>query len=63
MGSVRHSCKFIPNRSQIYYPLRPLLKKNTLFIWTDEREKQFISIREKIAEATENKHFNPNLGP
>ena len=47
--------------SQLCYPLRPLLKKNTKFIWTEEHEKQFSLIREKIAETTENKHFNAEL--
>ena len=61
MGSVHHLEKFIPNLSQLCYPLRPLLKKNTKFIWRDEHEKRFILIREKIAETTENKHFNPDL--
>ena len=61
MGSVHHLGKFIPNLSQLCYPLRPLLKKNTKFIWTDEHEKQFCLIKEKIAETTENKHFNPEL--
>ena len=32
MGSVHHIEKFIPNLSQLCYPLRPLLKKNTKFI-------------------------------
>ena len=31
MGSVHHLGKFIPNLSQLCYPLRPLLKKNNLF--------------------------------
>ena len=61
MGSVHHLEKFFPNLSQLCYPLRPLLKKNTKFIWTDELEKQFILIKEKIAETTENKHFKPDL--
>ena len=61
MGSVHHLGKFIPNLSQLCFPLRPLLKKNTKFIWTDEHEKQFKLIKEKIAETTENKHFNPDL--
>ena len=60
-GSVHRLEKFIPNLSQLCYPLRPLLKKNTKFIWTDEDEKQFTLIKEKIAETTENKHFNPDL--
>ena len=61
MGSVHHLGKFIPNLSQLCYPLRPLLKKNSKFLWTDEHEKQFSLIKEQIAETTENKHFNPEL--
>ena len=61
MGSAHHLGKFIPNLSQLCYPLRPLLKKNTKFIWTDEHEKQLTLIKEKIAETTKNKHFNPDL--
>ena len=61
MGSVHHLGKFIPSLLQLCYPLRPLLKKNTKFIWTDEHEEQFKLIKEKIAETTENKHFNPDL--
>ena len=61
MGSVRHLGKFIPNLSQLCFPFRPLLKKNTKFIWTDEHEDQFKLIKQKIAETTENKHFNPDL--
>ena len=61
MGSVHHLEKFIPNMSQLCYPLRPLLKKNTKFFWMDEHEKQFTLIKEKIAETTEKKHFNPDL--
>ena len=61
MGSVHHLGKFIPNLSQLCYPLRPLLKKNTKFIWTHEHEKQLLLIKEKIAETSENKHFNTDL--
>ena len=61
MGSVYHLGIFIPNLSQLCSPHRPLLKKNTNFIWTDEHEDQFKLIKQKIAETTENKHFNPDL--
>ena len=61
MGSVPRLGKFIPNLSQLCYSLRPLLKKNTKFLWTEEHEKQFSLIKEQIAETTENKHFNPEL--
>ena len=61
MGAVHHLGKFIPNLSQLFFTLRPLLKKNTKFIWTDEHEEQFKLIKAKIAETTENKLFNPDL--
>ena len=61
MCSVHHLGKFIPNLSQLCYPLRPLLKKNTKFLWTDEHEKQFSSIKEQSSKTTENKHFDPEL--
>ena len=57
MGSVHHLGKFFPYLSQLCCPFRPLLKKNTKFIWTDEHEEQFKLIKEKIAETTENKHL------
>ena len=43
------------------HPLRPLLKKNTKFVWNDEHETQFQSIKNKVANATENTHYNPHL--
>ena len=43
------------------HPLRPLLKKNSKFLWRDEHEKQFSLIKEQIAKTTENKHFNTEL--
>ena len=61
MGSEHHLGKFIPNLSQLCYPLRPLLKKNTKFLWTDEHEKEFSLIKEQIAKNTENKRFNPEV--
>ena len=57
MGSVHHLGKFIPNLSQLCLRLRLILKKNTKFTWTDEHEKQFKLIKEKIAETTEKKAF------
>ena len=53
MGAVHHLGKFIPNLLQLCYPLRPLLKKNTKFVRTEEHEEQFKLIKEKIAETTE----------
>ena len=61
MSSVHRLGKFIPNWSQLCYPLRPLLKKKTKFLWTGEHEKQFSFIKEQIAQNYQKKHFNPEL--
>ena len=49
------------NLFQMCHPFRPLNNKNTKFVWTDEHEQHFKLIKKKIAETTENKHFNPDL--
>ena len=36
LGSVHYISKFIPNLAQFCYHLRPLLRKYTKYIWTDE---------------------------
>ena len=61
LGSVHYLGKFIPNLSQLCHPLRPLLKKNTKFVWNDEHETHFHAIENKAAKATENTHYNPHL--
>ena len=61
LGSVHYLGKFIPNLSQLSHPLLPLLKKNTQFVWNDEHETHFHAIKNKIANATENTHYNPHL--
>ena len=61
LGSVHYIGKFIPQLAQLCHPLRPLLKKSVKFIWTDEHTKHFNLIKEKIANSTENNHYNPKL--
>ena len=61
LGSVHYIGKFIPNLSQLCHPLRPLIKKNKNFVWNDEHETHFQSIKNKVANATENTHYNPHL--
>ena len=61
LGSVHYLGKFIPNLSQLCHPLRPLLKKKTTIIWNDELETHFQAIKNKVANATENTHYNPHL--
>ena len=61
LGFVHYLGKFIPNLSQLCHPLRPLLKKNTKFIWKTEHDTHFQAIKDKVAKATENTHYNPHL--
>ena len=49
MGSVHHLGKFIPNLSHMCHPHRPLLKKITKLVWTDEHEQHFKLIKTEIA--------------
>ena len=61
LGSVYYLGKFIPNLSQLCHPLRPLLKKNTKFVWNSELETHFERSNVKVATATKYTHYNPHL--
>ena len=60
-GSVHYIGKFIPNLAQISHHLRPLLRNSSKFIWTTEHENCFQEIKIRIANATANSHYNPQL--
>ena len=60
-GSVHYLSKFIPILSQLCHPHRPMPKKNTKFVWTDELETHFQSIKNKVGSAIERTHYNPQL--
>ena len=61
LGSVHYISKFIPNLAQLCHHLRPLLRKSTKYIWTDEHTKHFNAIKTRNANHTENIHYNPQL--
>ena len=61
LGSVDCISKFIPNFAQVSHPLRLLLKKSSNFIWTDLYKNCFSEIKNRIANATEKNHYNPQL--
>ena len=61
LGSLHYIVKFIPHLAQLCHPLRLRLKKSVKFLWTDEHTKHFNLIKEKIANSTENSHYNPKL--
>ena len=61
LGSVHYISKIIPNLAQLCHPLRPLLRKSTKYIWTDAHTLHFNAIKTRIANHTENMHYNPQL--
>ena len=61
LGSVHYIGKFIPNLAQISHPLRPLLRKSSIFILTAEHENCLKEIKTRIANATEYSHCNWQL--
>ena len=61
LGSVHYIGKFISLLAELFYPLRPLLKKSIKFVWTEEHAKRFNLLKDKIAAITENSHYNPKL--
>ena len=61
LGSVHYISKFIPNLAQLCHPLRPLLRKSTKFVWTDTHTLHFNAIKTRIANHTENMHYNPQF--
>ena len=61
LGPVHYIGKFIPNLAQISHPLRILLKKTSKFIWKEEHENCFNEMKNRIANATTNSHYNLQL--
>ena len=57
LGSVHYISKFIPNLAHLCYPLRPLRRKSTKHIWTDEHTIHFNATETRIANHTENTHY------
>ena len=62
MGSIHQLIKFIPNLASLLDPIRPLLKKenivNNKIKWSNEHTDALNNTKNKIAEITEQKHFD-----
>ena len=61
LRSVHYIGKFIPNLVQTSHRLRLLLKKTSKLIWTEAHEDCFLEIKNRIANATENSQYKPQL--
>ena len=51
LGMAGYYRQYIPNFSAIAKPLSNLLKKNTPFLWSDECEKAFIELKNRLSSA------------
>lgn len=53
--------KFISNISQVTYPLRMLLKNDTLWSWNENQQTSFLRLKELIGQAPVLRIFDPKL--
>ena len=61
LRSVHYICIFTPSLVQFCQPLRSLLKKSAKYVWNERYTKHFNIIKDKMAQSTENCHYNPKL--
>ena len=58
LGSVHHLTKFIPNLATLCRGFRDLLQKDTKYVWTDNHQSDFETIKNNIKNLTENNHYD-----
>ena len=61
LGLIMYYSKFIPNASDLLYPLNRLLRKGIPFKWTSDCEAAWIKAKSEIASDRVLIPFNPNL--
>ena len=59
MGMVNQLAKFIPNLAEVNAPLRELLRKNTVWIWSQHQELAFQRIKEMLVSPQVLAHYDP----
>ena len=60
LGMATYCAKFIPNFSKISEPLRKLTKKDQPFLWGEEQETSFHTIKNLLTSADVMAYFDPN---
>ena len=58
MGSKHSLHKCLPSLAETSAPLRPLLSKKNEFVWTNDRQIAFESLKKQVANIVELKHFD-----
>ena len=58
LGSVHHLTKFIPKLATLCGGFRDLLQKDTKYVWTENYQSDFETIKNNIKNLTENNHYH-----
>jgi hypothetical protein len=61
IGMVNYYHKFIPNVSSILHPLHQLIRKDAQFVWTQNCDAAFRSIKADLASSRVLVHYDPKL--
>lgn len=59
LGTVNFMSTFIPNLSQKTHLMRSLMKQDVHFVWTNDMEAEFNSVKQAIADVTSLTHYDP----
>ena len=58
MGSIHSLHKYLPALAEYSAPLRPLLSKKNEFVWANECQLAFETLKKQVANIVELKHFD-----
>ena len=60
LSTVNLMSTFIPNLTKKTHLMRSLLKRDVHFLWTSDMQKDLDTIKNKIANAVQFTHYEPN---
>ena len=60
IGMVNHLRKFIPHLPDLSDPLRQLLRKDSVWVWSELQQKAIEQIKQALVSPTVLAHYNPN---
>jgi hypothetical protein len=61
LGAVTYLAKWIPNLSELTFPLRELTKKSATWLWEDKQKESFRLLKELLIKAPVLHYFDNNL--
>ena len=61
VGLANQLIAFVPDLANMTATLRPLLKKGTAWVWTEDMQEDFEKVKLLLTTTTTGQPFNPNL--